>query len=106
VAVCYADENKRWRGGQKTSVTPQAEGSVFKEGRPRSSVLTLRHAQEHDNSPPTEGQAAGQGWVSSQEGFPKKGTLPVHPPRRMSTPPLEGIIGIAAHDGLSVATRL
>jgi hypothetical protein len=46
-----------------------------------TSVLALCHAQRHDKSPPTEGKAAGQGWISSWEDFPKKGTLPVHPPQ-------------------------
>jgi hypothetical protein len=56
----------------------------------------------HDNSLPVEGKAAGQGWVSSREGIPKKWILPVHPPRRMSTPPLEGIFkGVNLRDPMS-----
>jgi hypothetical protein len=51
----------------------------------------LAQQEDENDSPPTEGMAGGQGWVSSGESFPLNGTHPVRPPWRMSTPPMEGI---------------
>ena len=56
----------------------------------------IRAQQDDENeSPPTEGMAAGQGWVPSRESFlysgPTHARIACIPPQRTSTPPLEGI---------------
>jgi len=48
----------------------------------------LAQQEVENDSPPTEGMAGGQGWVSSQESFPS--TDPPPPPAAV-TPPVEGI---------------